>query len=146
MGGPVPLGYGVSGKKLLAHPTEAEQVRTIFSRYLELESLTVLMQDLARRGIGTKERHLSSGATRGGTAFGKGALAYLLRNPIYLGEIRHQGRTYRGEPPRPVPPALKGRNALRGYDGNRPQSAGARTGTLRRPCANSSPECANRLR
>ena len=52
MGGPAPLGYRVEGKKLLAHPTEAEQVRTIFGRYLELESLTALMQDLARRGIG----------------------------------------------------------------------------------------------
>ena len=97
MGGPAPLGYRVEGKKLLAHPTEAEQVRTIFSRYLELESLTVLMQDLARRGIGSKKRHLSSGAIRGGAAFGKGALAYLLRNRIYLGEITHQGRTYPGE-------------------------------------------------
>jgi site-specific DNA recombinase len=87
MGGPAPLGYRVEGKKLLAHPTEADQVRTIFSRYLELESLTVLMQNLARRGIGS----------RGGTTFGKGALAYLLRNRIYLGEIRHQGRSYPGE-------------------------------------------------
>jgi Recombinase len=46
-----------------------------------------LMQDLARCGIGSK----------GGTDFGKGALAYLLRNRIYLGEIRHQGRSYPGE-------------------------------------------------
>src|SRR3954469_16073973 len=45
VGGMAPLGYRVEGKKLLAHPTEAEQVRTIFSRYLELESLTALMQD-----------------------------------------------------------------------------------------------------
>src|SRR5215211_5645479 len=97
MGGPAPLGYRVEGKKLLAHPTEAEHVRTIFSRYLELESLTALMQDLALRGIGSKERHLPSGAVQGGTAFGKGALAYLLRNRIYLGEITHQGRTYPGE-------------------------------------------------
>jgi site-specific DNA recombinase len=97
MGGPVPLGYRVEGKKLLAHPTEAEQVRTLFSRYLELESLTALMQDLVRRGIGTKERRLQSGGFRGGGAFGKGALAYLLRNRIYLGEIRHQSRSYRGE-------------------------------------------------
>src|SRR5215203_5519360 len=82
VGGPAPLGYRVEGKKLLAHPTEAEQVRTIFSRYLELESLTVLMQDLARRGIESKKRHLLSGAIRGGAGFGKGALAYLLRNRI----------------------------------------------------------------
>src|SRR6478672_1687359 len=31
VGGPVPLGYRVEGKKLLAHPTEAEQVHIIFS-------------------------------------------------------------------------------------------------------------------
>ena len=33
MGGPVPLGYRVEGKKLLVQPIEAEQVRTIFKRY-----------------------------------------------------------------------------------------------------------------
>jgi hypothetical protein len=97
MGGPSPLGYRVEGKKLLVHPGEAEQLRIIFSRYLELESLTALMQDLARRGIATKERQLSSGSTSGGGTFGKGGLAYLLRNRTYLGEITHQGRTYPGE-------------------------------------------------
>src|SRR5215204_1272358 len=86
MGGPVPLGYDVQDKKLVVNEDEAERVRYIFGRYLELKSLTTLMQDLARRGIGSK----------GGTGFGKGALAYLLRNRIYLGEIRHQGRSYRG--------------------------------------------------
>jgi site-specific DNA recombinase len=76
---------------------EAEQVRTIFRRYLELESLTALMRDLAARGIVTKKRPLSSGAVRGGIPFSKGPLAYLLRNRMYLGEVTHQGRFYPGE-------------------------------------------------
>ncbi len=39
MGGPVPLGYDVKDKKLVINPEEAERVRTIFRRYLELKSL-----------------------------------------------------------------------------------------------------------
>jgi DNA invertase Pin-like site-specific DNA recombinase len=39
MGGPVPLGYQVKDKKLVVHEPEAEQVRLIFSRYLELKCL-----------------------------------------------------------------------------------------------------------
>ena len=36
MGGPVPLGYDVENKKLVINPEEAERVRLIFRRYLEL--------------------------------------------------------------------------------------------------------------
>src|SRR3954453_2632118 len=97
MGGPAPLGYRIEGKKLVVDEVEAEQVRTIFRRYLELESLTALMRDLAARGVVTKKRPLSSGAVRGGIPFSKGPLAYLLRNRMYLGEVTHQGRFYPGE-------------------------------------------------
>jgi site-specific DNA recombinase len=97
MGGPVPLGYRTEGKKLVIDPDDAEVVRTIFGRYLELESLTALMQDLDARRIVTKERRAPSGAVRGGIRFGKGPLAYLLRNRVYLGEVTHQARTYSGE-------------------------------------------------
>jgi site-specific DNA recombinase len=99
MGGPAPLGYRIEGKKLVVDTLQAEQVRTIFRRYLELESLTGLMRDLAARGILTKKRPLSSGAVRGGIPFSNGPLAYLLRNRMYLGEVMHHGRTYPGEQP-----------------------------------------------
>src|ERR1700687_5308865 len=48
MGGPVPLGYDVVDKKLVINPREAERVRIIFRRYLDLGSLTALTQDLRR--------------------------------------------------------------------------------------------------
>src|ERR1700723_467513 len=39
VGGPVPLGYRCLDKKLVVVPEEAEVVRTIFTRYLELGSM-----------------------------------------------------------------------------------------------------------
>jgi len=54
VGGPVPLGYRCLDKKLEIVPEEAETVRTIFSVYLELGSIGVLIAELDRRGIRTK--------------------------------------------------------------------------------------------
>ena len=39
VGGPVPLGYAAVDKKIVVVPAEAEAVRTIFARYLELGSV-----------------------------------------------------------------------------------------------------------
>jgi hypothetical protein len=46
-------------KKLLIEEEEAERVRMIFQRYLELGSIGLLLADLRVRGIVTKIRHLS---------------------------------------------------------------------------------------
>src|ERR1700704_2939562 len=54
VGGPVPLGYRCLDKKLEIVPDEAEAVRTIFTRYLELGSMGALVAELDRRGIKTK--------------------------------------------------------------------------------------------
>src|SRR5215207_6918705 len=66
MGGPVPLGYDVKGKKLVINPEEAEQVRLIFRRYLEVRSLTELLRDLRSRWILTKTAQRADGSVRGG--------------------------------------------------------------------------------
>src|SRR5262249_1879548 len=63
VGGPVPLGYAAVDKKILVVAAEAEAVRTIFARYLELGSVRALAQDLDRRGIRSKPRRLSNGRT-----------------------------------------------------------------------------------
>ena len=54
VGGMVPLGYEVKNRKVLVIKEEAERVRTIFRRYLELGSLNLLMADLRQRKIHTK--------------------------------------------------------------------------------------------
>src|SRR5207253_5411264 len=82
VGGPVPLGYAAVDKKIVVVPAEAETVRTIFARYLELGSVRALADALDRRGIRSKPRRLSDG-TIGGGRFGVGALAHLLKNRFY---------------------------------------------------------------
>ena len=44
VGGPVPLGYAATDKKVLVVPAEAETVCAIFTRYLELGSVRALAQ------------------------------------------------------------------------------------------------------
>src|SRR5215218_3076678 len=97
VGGPVPLGYVAGDKKIVVVPAQAEAVRAIFQRYLELGSMRSLADDLAHRGIGSKPRRLSNGRTVGGGRFGVGALAHLLKNRFYIGEVVYRGEVYRGE-------------------------------------------------
>src|SRR5438270_5796605 len=97
VGGPVPLGYAAVDKKIVVIPVEAEAVRTIFARYLELGSVRALAEDLDSRAIRSKPRRLSDGRTIGGGRFGVGALAHLLKNRFYIGEVVYRGEVHRGE-------------------------------------------------
>ena len=67
VGGIAPLGYVTRDRKIVVVEEEAERVRTIFRRYLELGSLNCLMADLRERGIVTKVRSLKSGRTVAGS-------------------------------------------------------------------------------
>ena len=97
VGGPVPLGYRCIDKKLEVVPEEAEAVRTIFTRYLELGSIGALLAELDRRGIRTKVNGRRDGGRSGGICFGVGSLAHLLKNRFYIGEITYRGEVHHGE-------------------------------------------------
>jgi site-specific DNA recombinase len=97
MGGPVPLGYDVENKRLVVNQQEADRVRLIFQRYLELSCLTKVAGELRKRGILSKVTRRSNGASRGGIPFTKGPLAHLLKNRVYIGEIVHKQQYYPAE-------------------------------------------------
>lgn len=97
MGGNPPLGYDVANRKLVVNPPEAETVRLIFQRYLDLGCVRLLCDDVAGRGITSKPRIFRTGETRGGKAIGRSALYLILNNRTYLGETTHKGASYRGE-------------------------------------------------
>jgi site-specific DNA recombinase len=99
VGGIVPLGYATKDRRIVVVEAEAERVRTVFRSYLKLGSLNPLMADLRQRGILTKVRSLKSGRTIGGIPFTRGALAHLLRNRFYLGEVVFNGEVFPGEQP-----------------------------------------------
>jgi DNA invertase Pin-like site-specific DNA recombinase len=104
VGGPVALGYTILDKKLVVQPEEAEQVRFVFGRYLEVGCLTQLVEDLRTRGITSKRSQRRDRSARGGIPFTKGPLGYLLRNRVYVGEIIHKAQHYPGEH-EPIVPA-----------------------------------------
>ncbi|MEY4966790.1 MAG: hypothetical protein RL274_2373 [Pseudomonadota bacterium] len=97
MGGPVPLGYASVDKKLVVVESEAETIRGIFRRYLELGSIQALAEELDSSAVRTKERSYSNDRIVGGVRFGTGALAYLLKNRVYIGEAVHQTNIFRGD-------------------------------------------------
>ena len=97
VGGSVPLGYASVNKKLVVVPEEAETVRLIFRRYLELGSIRRSGRRTGPQRIRTRRQKLSTGKLRGGIRFGVGPLAHLLRNRFYIGEVVYRGAIYRGE-------------------------------------------------
>jgi site-specific DNA recombinase len=97
MGGHPPLGYDVRDRKLVVNPTEAELVRLIFRRFLDLGSALLLIRELNAQGHRTKSWMTQSGTFRKGRPFDKGTLYKTLRNRTYLGEAVHKGQSYPGE-------------------------------------------------
>jgi DNA invertase Pin-like site-specific DNA recombinase len=99
VGGNLPLGYKMKDSKIAIVEEEAELVRSIFRRYLELGGVNELVRDLRERNIRTRVKRLATGATRGGIPFGRGALYYLLGNHFYIGEVKYKNEILPGEQP-----------------------------------------------
>jgi hypothetical protein len=97
MGGTVPLGYDAKDKKLVINKIEAETVRYIFKRYLELQSFGKLVQDLDEMSIVTKRRDTKVKKFNGGIPFTYGPLAHFLKNRVYVGETGHKDKWFHGE-------------------------------------------------
>jgi DNA invertase Pin-like site-specific DNA recombinase len=97
MGGTVPLGYDVNERKLVVNDAEAETVRHIYRRYVDLGSVRVLKEALDRDGIVSKMRIDKHGKKSGGKPLARGALYLLLQNRLYRGEIVHKDESYPGE-------------------------------------------------
>jgi DNA invertase Pin-like site-specific DNA recombinase len=97
MGGYVPLGYDLRDRRIHINPKEAETVRAIYATYLRLGCVMALKNELDRKGIFSKSRTLSNGTKVGGASLSRGALYKILRNHIYVGEIRHKGAVYPGQ-------------------------------------------------
>ena len=87
MGGWAPLGYEVRDRKLIIHEADAERVRSIFKRFVQLKSATLLARELV----------LARAMNRYGHLLDKGVLYRLLNNRVYIGEAVHKGVSYPGE-------------------------------------------------
>jgi site-specific DNA recombinase len=97
MGGLVPLGYDLDGRKLVPNAKESDLICKIFSLYLKLGCVSKLAVELDREKVRSKVWITRTGARLGGVPFARGALYALLRNRLYIGEIRHRENWYPGE-------------------------------------------------
>ena len=87
MGGWAPLGYEVRDRKLVIHEADAERVRSIFKRFVQLKSATLLARELV----------IARATNRYGHLLDKGVLYRLLNNRVFIGEAVHKGVSYPGE-------------------------------------------------
>ncbi len=87
MGGWTPLGYEVRDRKLLIHKEDAERVRSIFKRFVQLKSATLLARELVVARATNRYRQLLD----------KGVLYRILNNRVYIGDAVHKGVSYPGE-------------------------------------------------
>lgn len=87
MGGTVPLGYEVQNRSLVINQDQAARVRMIFQKYFELGCARKLKAYLEEEGVRAK----------GSAFFSRGALYWLLQNPVYIGQTRHKGQVYQGQ-------------------------------------------------
>ena len=101
MGGVPPLGYDPhpdpKTRGLVVNSREAETVRAIFHLYVELGCLNAVMRKSMEKGLRSKRHHFKSGRTQGGNPFSRGQVYHLLRNPIYIGKIRHKAQIWDGQ-------------------------------------------------
>ncbi|MFA5593205.1 MAG: recombinase family protein [Micavibrio sp.] len=96
MGGPPPLGYDVTDRKLVTNPKEAALVNHIFDRFVALGSLSLLVKELNETGHRTKHYTSRTGKSVGGKLFTENPLRTFLKNRILLGEIHHKGKYFPG--------------------------------------------------
>lgn len=97
MGGPIPLGYDIQDKKLIINQAEAELVRLIFDKYIELQSYWKVAQYLNVNGYHHKKYISRSGIEHGGREFDKASIFNIMKNPLYLGRVRHKNKEYDGQ-------------------------------------------------
>jgi hypothetical protein len=76
-----------ASRKLIIHEEDAERLRSIFRRFVQLKSATLLARELVAAGATNRYGHLLD----------KGVLYRLLNNRVYVGEAVHKGTPYPGE-------------------------------------------------
>lgn len=97
MGGTPLLGYDPDGRTLKINEQEADAVRWMFARYLEVKSVHQMVKDASAKGICAKRWVNRHEVETGGGPLQRGAIYYLLRNRTYIGEIPHKDESYPGQ-------------------------------------------------
>ncbi|NOD92118.1 recombinase family protein [Ruegeria sp. HKCCD4884] len=103
MGGNLPLGYDrhpdPKARTLVVNEEEARTVRHLFGLYDELGCLRKVEERATAEGLRSKRFVRTDGSVKGDCPLSRGQIYYLLRNPVYLGKIRHKDKIWDGQHP-----------------------------------------------
>jgi len=99
VGGRPPLGYDIDriNHKLIINPKEAKLVKEIFYLYIEKRSLLLVATALNKKNILTKSYVTIENRNSGGVPFKSTSVQSIVKNPFYIGKVRHAGTLYQGE-------------------------------------------------
>jgi DNA invertase Pin-like site-specific DNA recombinase len=95
-GGPPPFGYELTDHGLKVVQEEAEIVRFLFDEFLRIGTYIGTVKAARAANLCSTVKHTKAGVPRGGHQIASGLVYCVLRNPIYVGEIRGHGETYLG--------------------------------------------------
>ena len=104
MGGTTPIGYRAAGRTLAIVDEDAELIRRIFARYLELGNIRLLQNELQSLGVIKPVRLSTTGRPHGGAPFNRSELYNLLSNRVYVGDIVHKDKHWPGLHPPIIDP------------------------------------------
>jgi site-specific DNA recombinase len=95
-GGLPPFGYVAGRDGIHVDQAEADIVRFIFAEFLRTRRYTSVMTAVREAGYCSSVKLSRRGVPRGGTPMSPGTVYGILRNPIYVGQIRGHDTTYQG--------------------------------------------------
>ena len=94
MHGIPPLGYDIVDRRLAINEAEAEQVRTIFRRFVALGSILKVVQEIRAHGWCNKTWTTKAGRTLAGQLHDKSSVHKILHCRTYLGEMKHRDQYF----------------------------------------------------
>ena len=95
MHGIPPLGYDVKDRRLAINEVEAEHVRTIFRRFVELGSILKVVQAIREHGWCNKTWTTKAGKVLAGQPHDKSSVHKILHCRTYLGELKHRDQYFK---------------------------------------------------
>jgi site-specific DNA recombinase len=93
-GGYPRLGFDLKDNRLIVISKEAAIVKEIFKVYLQRGSQSKTAIYLNDNGYRMKVWTTQKGVARGGNKFSKSNLSRILRDPAYIGKVKHKGQTF----------------------------------------------------
>lgn len=96
VGGLPAFGYDIVDKKLVINDAEASVIRWMFARYLEVQNFKKLAEELAAKRVVRRDYTSKRGNLARGGPIHHSTVRNMLTNPLYVGEIRRNGKCYPG--------------------------------------------------